>query len=200
MIEIWKRVKNHEDYYEISSLGRVRNVITGKEIVGDTNSVGYRRVTLYMPFKQRYFVHRLVAEHFCNGYAKDLVVNHIDGNKTNNTSDNLEFITRSENDLHAYRLGLRHVNYTPDYTNEYVLYDRTTNKVLKHYKNTMEAAKDLNTEPGRIYNRSTYDQTFGNNLGIIKYEPKTIQELIDLGVLPTMSEPVLPDFKHNDKS
>ncbi len=55
------------------------------------------------------FVHRLVAQYFCDGYAEGLVVNHIDGDKTNNRSSNLEWVTRSENDLHAFSLGLRRI-------------------------------------------------------------------------------------------
>ena len=59
-------------------------------IIGDKNNMGYRRVTLYTPIKKRFFVHRLVAYHFCRGYKEDLVVNHKDGNKLNNEASNLE--------------------------------------------------------------------------------------------------------------
>jgi len=75
--------------------------------LSDINSAGYRRVTLYNPIKKRFFVHRLVAYHFCDGYKDVLVVNHIDGNKLNNNCENLEYVTHSENDLHAYNNGLR---------------------------------------------------------------------------------------------
>ena len=64
-------------------------------------------MTLYSPVKKRFFIHRLVAQHFCEGYQKDLVVNHKDGNKLNNCANNLEWVTRSENDLHAFKNNLR---------------------------------------------------------------------------------------------
>ena len=101
---MWKPIKNYEGYYEVSDEGEIRNVKTNKILTGDYNTAGYRRVVLYTPIKQRFFIHRLVAEHFCEGYNKNLVVNHRDGNKTNNRADNLEWVTRSQNDLHAFNL------------------------------------------------------------------------------------------------
>lgn len=94
----------------ISDYGRVKNTKTGHiSSLGDINNMGYKRVTLYSPIKKRFFVHRLVAYHFCDGYQEDLVVNHKDGNKQNNNYLNLEWVTRSENDLHAYKNHLRTV-------------------------------------------------------------------------------------------
>ena len=52
-------------------------------------------------------VHRLVAEAFLGGPHPDLDVNHIDGDKTNNCIENLEWCTREENVRHAVRIGIR---------------------------------------------------------------------------------------------
>lgn len=108
-MEIWKDIKGYEGYYQISSHGRVRNTKTNKILTGDVNNIGYKRIILYSPIKQRYFIHRLVAEHFCDGYQENLVVNHIDGNKQNNKAENLEWVTHSQNDLHAFKTKLRKV-------------------------------------------------------------------------------------------
>lgn len=109
-MEIWIPIIDFEDYYEVSNLGNVRNRLTGKILVGDINSTGYRRVILYYNGqKKRYFVHKLVAIHFCDGYSEELIVNHIDGNKLNNESTNLEWVTRSENDIHAFNNNLRDI-------------------------------------------------------------------------------------------
>ena len=65
---------------------------------------GYLRATIYG--KDEY-VHRLVAKFFIpnpNGYSE---VNHIDGDKTNNKVENLEWCSRSQNNRHAFQTGLR---------------------------------------------------------------------------------------------
>lgn len=68
------------------------------------NQHGYPQVLLYKNRKhhtQR--VHRLIAEVFLKDYYDKPQVNHIDGNKTNNAVTNLEMVTNSENQLHAYK-------------------------------------------------------------------------------------------------
>lgn len=56
---------------------------------------------------QVYTVHRIIGRVFCPGFRKDLDINHKNGNKKDNRPENLEWVTRSENILHAYRIGLR---------------------------------------------------------------------------------------------
>lgn len=109
-MELWRDIENHEDFYEVSNLGRVRNKKTGTFIVGDTNNCGYFRVCLYNPVKKRYFRHRLVAMHFLSNISDTKTqVNHKDGDKSSNSVGNLEWVTPSENDLHAFNNGLRAV-------------------------------------------------------------------------------------------
>ena len=60
----------------------------------------------YEGVKKPKYVHRLVAENFVPNPEKKSIVNHIDGNKTNNDSKNLEWLTHHENLLHAAAIGM----------------------------------------------------------------------------------------------
>jgi hypothetical protein len=107
----FREIEGYEGRYIIHFKGIIYSSATGKPLSQHINRHGYKTVSLYNGVKQRTFkVHRLVAETFLGYYAvpnKHLQVNHIDGIKTNNDVNNLEFVTRSENAKHAYRLGLQ---------------------------------------------------------------------------------------------
>ena len=150
-MEEWKDIKGYENYYQISSFGRVKNIKTGKILNGDTNNSGYKRVWLYVPVKKRFFIHRLVAIHFCDGYQEGLVVNHKDGDKLNNLSNNLEWVTHSENDLHAYKFNLRKP-YPCQFKHRIIAYDLKTKATIKIYDNVEDCCSDLNVARTNIYN------------------------------------------------
>ena len=150
-MEIWKDIKDYEGYYQVSSEGKIKNVTTNKILIGDKNSAGYKRVWLYNPIKKRVFVHRIVAFAFCKGYKENKVVNHKDGNKDNNKAENLEWVTRSENDLHAYKHNLRKPN-PCKFKRKIAAYDNETMELYKVYDNTEECCRDLNVSRTNIYN------------------------------------------------
>lgn len=107
MKEIWKKVPL-QDFpdYEISNYGKVRRGSRlRKNLVQNS---GYYSVDLFNHCKMKHFlVHRLVAMAFIPTDDLNLDVNHKDGNKKNNYVDNLEWVTRSQNLKHAYKLGLK---------------------------------------------------------------------------------------------
>lgn len=127
MEEIWKPIPGYEGYYEVSSLGRVRSLdrtttywrngvvqsvtYRGKMLNLNIADDGYVHVMLPLldtsPRKYRYrSVHQLVALTFLPNPDEKIQVNHIDGNKANNSVKNLEWVTQEENMEHAKRTKL----------------------------------------------------------------------------------------------
>ena len=98
MKEIWKDIIGFEGIYEISNLGRIRRIKTGRILSTRRSDGWYITVTLYKD-KKRYgkSLHRLVAETFVPNPYNLPEVNHIDEDKINNRADNLEFCDRKYN-------------------------------------------------------------------------------------------------------
>lgn len=106
---MWKSIKGYEGLYEISENGEIRNA-KGFIKKPKPDKDGYFKIWLSKNSKKRpYFIHRLVAVEFVENTYEKPIVNHIDGTKVNNHYSNLEWCTRSENDKHAFQLGLRKV-------------------------------------------------------------------------------------------
>ena len=80
-------------------------------------------------------------------------------------ADNLEWVTRSENDLHAYRLGLRTPN-PAKFRKQIESYDLTTNEIIKHYDNVEECIKDLKVSRSNIYSCCNGKQRSCRNVGL----------------------------------
>ena len=112
--EIWKDIPNYENYYQVSNFGNIRSLdryyagknLKGKPIKLSPNKFGYLRFTVKKDsITKSLHVHRVVLLTF-NPIDKEKQVNHIDGNKSNNRLENLEWCTDSENKIHAYKNGL----------------------------------------------------------------------------------------------
>lgn len=102
-----KPIKDYERYC-VTEKGNVINTATGRTLKTDITGCGYARVTLSVDnVPNRQSVHRLVAKAYIPNPDEKPFVNHIDGNKLNNTVSNLEWVTCSENFLHAQEIGLR---------------------------------------------------------------------------------------------
>lgn len=116
--ELWRWIDGWEGRYEVSSLGNVRShftsrgtrrkspkllkpwlINTGYPVIGLSNGV----------YEKRFLVHRLVALAFIANPDGKPCVNHIDSNRNNPHTDNLEWVTRSENQKHAVKHGFLRV-------------------------------------------------------------------------------------------
>lgn len=103
-------VKGFESLYYVSSSGEVFN--KKKKLKTYINNAGYECIDLRDLKGKRYkfLVHRLVALNFLPNPLNKKYVNHLDGNKLNNCLSNLEWVTNSENIVHARRTGLNPYN------------------------------------------------------------------------------------------
>lgn len=89
--------------YSIYPDGAVINITRGTKLKAQLNNFGYARVQLCNgKEKPRFFVHRLVAELYIPNPNNLPQVNHIDGNKLNNSASNLEWCTASQNKKHSF--------------------------------------------------------------------------------------------------
>lgn len=104
---IWAQIGGFPNY-KINNLGQVLNIKRNKILkIDKSNGRGYCNITLYKNGKAyRKVIHRLVAETFIPNPENKPQVNHIDGNKHNNCKENLEWVTQSENMIHAFKTGL----------------------------------------------------------------------------------------------
>ncbi len=104
-----KTIKGYEDY-TITRDGTLVSHKGGnhKYIKPDITSKGYKKVSIWNNGKRsRVYIHRLVAISYISNPLCKRQVNHINGNKTDNRVENLEWVTNLENMKHAYVTGLK---------------------------------------------------------------------------------------------
>lgn len=153
MVEIWKDIVGYEGLYQISSFGRVKSLKFGKERILSTspNGSGYLNVVLckkgFKPFNGG--THRLVALHFIDNPENKEQVNHIDGCKTNNKVENLEWNTSSENTQHSYDVGLSKKG--KDSTSSKIIYQYTLDNIfIKKWDCIRDVQRELNIKQSNI--------------------------------------------------
>ena len=127
----WKTITEASNY-EVSTNGQVRNRTTKKILKGRLSKNGYLQVSIKIDATQKFcnrYIHRLVALHFIQNPNNKREVNHIDGNKENNTLSNLEWVTSSENQKHRHLIGNK----------------KTSNRHIGMFNKKGEMVKDFNS-------------------------------------------------------
>ena len=152
--EKWKTLPNFDNYL-ISNLGRVwsiRNEIVMKPFIQNS---GYYSLNLVDNDAKsvRFLLHRLVALVWVSNPNNKPLVNHIDGDKLNNKSSNLEWVTNSENINHVRQTGLNPYN------------EPTKGKKLQGAKKSISN-----------YHGVSYDKTRQKWLGLLRLNGKNIKQ------------------------
>lgn len=123
-----KEIPGTNGRYSISTSGRVWSHLSNKYLSTTIINSGYQSLSL-SNIKER-LVHRLVALTYL-GESKQKTVNHIDGDKLNNNISNLEYCTYSENERHAYSLGLKKRKYDKSLIKQLYLSGKTHAQIAK---------------------------------------------------------------------
>jgi hypothetical protein len=154
----WIDVEGYEGVYQVSKDGQIRthkNNAAFSKLHGvrrwkqrvlkqKADKGGYKRVCLYKDGKPKdYLVHRLVATAFCRRYGDRDIVNHIDGNPSNNHFSNLEWCNPKENNNHAFDTGLMTTNKVIS------LLDKKTGEI-KRFRSMQKASCFLGKSHGYI--------------------------------------------------
>lgn len=155
----WKVIKEYPNYM-VSNKGEIYSLYFDKVMREKDNGHGYKAIILRNGKKYKnFYIHRLVALHFLEIEKGKNIVNHKDGDKSNNNVENLEWCTQSYNNKHKYRVLKRPVSraYLGKFGKEHnrskkiAQYDLEGNFIQYHY-GVREAARKMKTVSGNIHN------------------------------------------------
>lgn len=140
-MQIWKNINGYQGLYQVSNIGRIKtttNHYWHRQIIRKPKIRKYAEIPLVLNGKTKWFmVHRLVAQAFIPNPQNKPQINHKDGNKLNNSVDNLQWCTESENQIHKL--------YVLDYydsDNFHKQYKKSSNSLKHYYKNNEHYSKN----------------------------------------------------------
>jgi hypothetical protein len=123
--------------YQVNKEGTIKSIQPRKKekfLKPRIDRAGYCTVRLsHNDQVKTLYVHRLVAQAFVPNYFHDTYVNHKNGNKLDNSADNLEWVSHSKNIFHAHRTGL-----IPAKRRRRVVVDESTGR---RFRNVAQAAR-----------------------------------------------------------
>lgn len=163
MSEIWRDIPGYEGLYQVSDHGRVRSLARKVPRKGRPLTVPGRYLTPSMDKARRCSVglwrqnkgearrvHRLVMMAFAPNPDPALVVNHIDGDPSNNHISNLEWVTQKENAMHARDVLRR--SYGAKVSTPVIAFPEGDNSTSFWFRSAMEAGRyGVPTHPSNIY-------------------------------------------------
>jgi hypothetical protein len=189
--EEWRDIPDFEGY-QVSSFGKVRNKKL-KQLKEIPNRQGYLEVRFSKQGKSTpRVIHRLVAKTFLENSNNYSQVNHIDGNKRNNRTENLEWVNNSMNQKHAYSLGLQ-----PSRAGERNVKSAIKNKdvaVLKELYNSGKTIRETSNVTGiglSIVRNIIYGKTWKDNtLDVVKRDDRLVKsaESVEKAIITKQSK------------
>ena len=146
--EIFEPIIGYEGLYSISNKGRVKSHISNRILKPLLRKTGYLEICLYKNKRKKYYLlHRVVAEMFIKQVEGSNEINHIDGDKTNNCIENLEWSNRKQNLQHAYKNGLREDDVSP---RRIKCYPKDNKNEVIFFESIYQAARRLKISQGNI--------------------------------------------------
>ena len=144
--EIWKDVIGYEGIYLVSNYGNIKSIYrNNKYLLLEKTYDGYLRAAFYRNGKkERFHVHRIVANAFIENKEYKKCVNHINSIRNDNRLENLEWVTHRENTHHHYNKKTKHIGISyAKRMNVYQvkIYVNNTRVYLGSYKTLEEAIK-----------------------------------------------------------
>lgn len=161
--EIWKQFRDTEIY--VSNLGRVKNTKTNKIVKGTTRTDGYHQTRLQVYNNGKSILtHRLVWLTFVGEIEEGMVINHINGDKSDNRLENLEKVSHQENMIKAStETNVWNFSRVGEFNKE--------GEMLRIFANASEAAREIGILPSSMRNTIRRNGSCFNGL-IYKYLDK----------------------------
>lgn len=153
-MEIWKDISGYDGKYQISNLSRIKSLISGNEKILSTylNYSGYERCSLgWGKNKKSHSIHRLVAIAFIPNPENKPCVNHINRNRSDNSIENLEWVTHKENAEHAISFVDTYIKSRANhYNSKRVIQKDLNGNNLKTWGSVIEASISLGISKSSI--------------------------------------------------
>lgn len=131
--------KGESTNYKVDENGNVLSLFSNKILKPKLKKNGYQEYCLYInKEKVNLLAHRIVATAFIDNPDNLETVNHIDGNKTNNCKDNLEWCSYSDNEKHAWENNLNNSGAIDKAVLQYTM----NGTFVKEYKSCAEAVRE----------------------------------------------------------